>query len=168
MRRLSDQHGDTLVEVILAVAILSVVLIGAFSVANRSFLVGQSAKERTQASSLMQEQVEALRSYRDSVSWNSDFRPGVGPLGNDFHMALVGGLWRPQGGHLTGSFAGATSDVFIRTAEILDGGEKIRFEVSANWQEPGGGLPNNSTISTYLVRLDDLAPADCSAGAASC
>jgi prepilin-type N-terminal cleavage/methylation domain-containing protein len=64
-----DQQGDTLVEVTLALAILALVLTGAFTAANKAFLLGQDAKERSQLVSLAQQQAEALQSFRDSHKW---------------------------------------------------------------------------------------------------
>jgi prepilin-type N-terminal cleavage/methylation domain-containing protein len=68
-----NQAGDTLVEVLLATAILSMVLAGAFTISNRATRINQSAEERTQVSNLMQREVELLKakhaSNPDSL-WN--------------------------------------------------------------------------------------------------
>jgi hypothetical protein len=64
-----NEQGDTLVEVTLALAILAMVLTGAFTAANKAFLLGQDAKERSQLVSEAQQQAEALQSFRDSHAW---------------------------------------------------------------------------------------------------
>jgi type II secretory pathway pseudopilin PulG len=56
------QAGDTIVEVVIAVAIISTVLAGAFTVSNRSTVTVQDSEEHAQALQLLQGQVELLRS----------------------------------------------------------------------------------------------------------
>lgn len=64
--------GDTLVEVLLATVILSLVMAGAFNISNRATQVGQNSVERSQVSNYLQEQIEIIRAMRDvgSDSWN--------------------------------------------------------------------------------------------------
>lgn len=61
------QAGDTLVEVVMAIAIFSVALASVYSVANVSYRSGINARERTQAAHLLQDQAERLRRYRDQL-----------------------------------------------------------------------------------------------------
>ena len=61
-----NHKGDTLVEVLLATVILSIVLAGAYTLSNRATRINQQAYERTQVSNLMQEQAEYLRAIRDT------------------------------------------------------------------------------------------------------
>lgn len=65
----NDERGDTLIEVTFALSILAFVLLGATGVASGAFRAGQTAKERTQVSDVAQQQMEALRSFRDNHSW---------------------------------------------------------------------------------------------------
>ncbi|HVE80748.1 MAG TPA: hypothetical protein VNA68_01230 [Candidatus Dormibacteraeota bacterium] len=60
------QRGDTLIEVVFSVALLSVVLVAGFNVANASFRLGLQARERTEAVNLAQQQAERLIAYRDN------------------------------------------------------------------------------------------------------
>lgn len=64
--------GDTLIEVLFAFVILSVVMSSAFIAAMQSYKFGLAAQNQTQASFLAQYQAEALRSYRDALSWDSN------------------------------------------------------------------------------------------------
>ena len=59
MRR--DQRGDTIVEVMAAIAIIGLALGSAYALSNRSFRTGQGTVERTQALALAQGQVEFLK-----------------------------------------------------------------------------------------------------------
>ena len=65
-----NQRGDTLVEVTIAFAILAMVLIGSYTTAQHAFQIGQTARERSQLVNYTQQQTEALKSFRDSHTWN--------------------------------------------------------------------------------------------------
>lgn len=58
----SNQRGDTIVEVLIAMAVISSVLAGAFFVTNRSTNNVRDSEEHAQALQLLQGQVEQLRS----------------------------------------------------------------------------------------------------------
>lgn len=66
------KKGDTLVEVLLATVILSLVMAGAFTISNRATQIGQNSLERSQVSNNIQEQIEIIRAMRDGdyPSWN--------------------------------------------------------------------------------------------------
>jgi Tfp pilus assembly protein PilV len=55
------QAGDTIVEVVIAIAVIAVVLIGAFVVTNRSLTAVRDSQEHSEALNLLQGQVEQLR-----------------------------------------------------------------------------------------------------------
>jgi Tfp pilus assembly protein PilV len=61
-RSLKEAAGDTIVEVLIATAILGIVLTGAYVTANRSYLTIFSAQQRQEALSLAQSQLEELSS----------------------------------------------------------------------------------------------------------
>lgn len=82
MKRLKLHKGDTLLEVIIALAILTVVLTAATISALRSFRSADLARERTTAYFLAQRQADALRAYGRSMIWkdfiNTSNANGVG------------------------------------------------------------------------------------------
>lgn len=55
------ERGDTIVEVLIAVAVISMILGGAFVVTNRNFLNTRDAQERGNALKLVEGQVEQLK-----------------------------------------------------------------------------------------------------------
>jgi len=59
IRRLSDR-GDTLVEVLLAIAIVSFILVAAYATANKNTLLNQDTQERGQALQIATSQLEFL------------------------------------------------------------------------------------------------------------
>jgi prepilin-type N-terminal cleavage/methylation domain-containing protein len=64
-----SNRGDTLIEVTVALAILSMVLASSAALATTAFRAGQTARERTQLVEQAQEQLEALHSFRDNHTW---------------------------------------------------------------------------------------------------
>ncbi len=156
-----NQKGDTLVEVTIALAILSMVLVSSFSLAGSAYRLGSSAKERSQAANGIQRQAEGLRNYRDSHNW-TDFRNAItgAPVfgfNQEFHMAIVSNRW-----NLSTSPARKLTDgiftYFIMARDINP--DKIQFDIRAEWEEAGrnGVVINSTTITTYLVNLDGMGP----------
>lgn len=57
------QRGDTIVEVLIAIGIISLVLTVAYVTANHNYLSMQDAQERGNALKLLERQTEALKAY---------------------------------------------------------------------------------------------------------
>ncbi len=62
----SNQRGDTLVEVLMAIVVLSMVIVGAITLMSRGLKASQLAVERTQVRLQVNAQEEMLRYIRDS------------------------------------------------------------------------------------------------------
>lgn len=67
-----SRAGDTLVEVLISIAIVSMVVTGAYALANRSLHQGISASEHSQALKLAEGQLESLK-FRQQHSAETDF-----------------------------------------------------------------------------------------------
>lgn len=63
LRRSTGERGDTIVEVLIAIAIVGLVLASAYATSNRSTLNIQDAQERSEALKLAQSQIELMRTY---------------------------------------------------------------------------------------------------------
>jgi type II secretory pathway pseudopilin PulG len=123
--RLGGEEGDTLIEVTFALAILGFVILSCTALMTSAFKTGQTARERTQVSEVAQEQLEALRSFRDNHTW-TDFvngTPGFSGINNvatGFHMELqntgVGNEWVPVLGALS---SGGSSILQVPTAQMI-------------------------------------------------
>jgi type II secretory pathway pseudopilin PulG len=76
-RRIKHQHslqqgGDTIVEVLIAISIVSLVLVGAFVTSNRSLQSTRDTQEHAEATKLAEAQIEMARSYIESHPKGSD------------------------------------------------------------------------------------------------
>ncbi len=70
-RKSTEQRGDTIVEVLLAMAVVGLVLGSSFGIANRSLRIGQSARERTTALKIAESQIELMKSIKTTAQFTS-------------------------------------------------------------------------------------------------
>lgn len=86
-------RGDTLVEVLFAFAILSLVVSTAFSGSLSAYKSSLAAQNQTQANFVAQYQAEALKTYRDALEWNDsnfpNFLAGYSQQGSNSLPALA-------------------------------------------------------------------------------
>ena len=61
MKTISNQRGDTIIEVLLAMAVLGMVLGTSFGIVNRSLATGRDAQERSEATKFAESQLEKLK-----------------------------------------------------------------------------------------------------------
>ena len=155
-----DQHrqGDTLIEVVFALAILAIVLTVLTSAAVGAWRTSRLAGERTQASAYAQEQSEAIKAFHrgvDPAVFASSF--GLAPANTVRCMAVVGSSWQPvvsaPGATLPlDCQAGAYSrEITSITAVGTSGLYEVRIKVT--WRSVGSnGL--NSTDQVLTVGQD--------------
>jgi len=60
-----SQRGDTIVEVLIAIAVASSVLAVTYGAMNRNLLITRDSQERTEATKIAQGQIELFKLYRD-------------------------------------------------------------------------------------------------------
>lgn len=159
------QRGDTLVEVTIALSILALILTSAFAVGTKAYTLGVAARERTQAADYMQQQVEAIRNYRDANPWSTltSSMPTDGTT--PYHMKLVGTNWQPvrcdfapneciNGFYdieVTTKLADLSSPAPLNAAPYL--GNALIITVKAKWDNAGGGFQNTTSIVTHINNL---------------
>jgi prepilin-type N-terminal cleavage/methylation domain-containing protein len=61
-----DQRGDTIIEVLIAVAIISLVLATSYAIVNRNIGTNQDTQEHNQGQQIVQRQIELLRAGTQS------------------------------------------------------------------------------------------------------
>src|SRR5437868_4001892 len=71
-----DHRGDTIVEVLVVLAVLGLAIGISFATANRSLLATRAAQENSQATSYLQSQVEELRYLAPASSGQNIFQNG--------------------------------------------------------------------------------------------
>jgi Tfp pilus assembly protein PilV len=155
MRR-PDQRGETLVEVVMALGILSLVLVSSYALATGTFRLGRGAGERTQAVNYLQEQAEALRTYRNSTPSWADFQSSMANYaGRTFCMqqstdpVTSKKAWKPSTADCTrDSIAIAITAQPVVTAGIAN--QQYNYELTATWKT--GREQNNVRLTTKLVR----------------
>lgn len=90
-----NQRGDTIVEVIIAIAVISSVLTGAFYLTNHSTRAVRDSEEHAQALQLLQGQVEQLRAQAPKSTWADVNAP--------FCFSSTGAITSVAGGYGCGS-----------------------------------------------------------------
>lgn len=150
--RCPNERGETLVEVVMALGILSLVLVSSYALATGTFRLGRGAGERTQAVNYLQEQVEALRTYRNSNTWET-FRNRMNAYGtNSFCMQQQAGVWAPT----TEKCKRDAIDISIKATPTVTAnvdGEQFNYELTATWKT--GNQDNNVRLTTKLVKVSD-------------
>lgn len=69
---MKNQRGDTLIEVLLATVVISIVIAGAFTISSRALRINQTSKERTEVVNKMRQQLELIKAAadEDAGNWN--------------------------------------------------------------------------------------------------
>ncbi len=143
MRKLKNQKGQSLFEVIVALGIITLVLITLLNLATLSIKHSTSAKNLNQATDLTQSALEWLRSERD-LSWTNFSTNAQTPvwciLNLSFQSATVGKC---------GANAFIASTVFKReiTFGIIDA-DNIDTTVTTYWND-GSGYHEAKSITTF-------------------
>jgi len=138
------QRGDTIVEVLIAIAVISLVLGGAYVTTNRSLRATRSAQERGNALKLVESQIEQLKGL---IATNPAgvFGAGVPSPFCVYNNTIVD----PSTGNCTVNTSGAptTAEPKFNLAITRSGNA---FTVKNNWLDVGGNQ-NAATQITYRV-----------------
>ncbi len=151
------QKGGMMVEVLVAVAIITIAVLSATAVAQKSVTVSRQSTHNLQAAFLLEEGAEAVRVLRDD-NWTN-----ISSLvsGTTYYPTFSGGTW-------TLSTTANTIDSFTRTVVLadvnrdgvsgdivssggtLDAGTKF-VTVTVTWSEGTNNL--SKTLSFYITNL---------------
>src|SRR5688572_1630115 len=166
-----SQRGDTLIEVIIATVIVGVVLLSAFTLGNKAFQLGQSARERSQATQLLQAQAEGLTALRNSQTWaafRTNLTTQAGGNLNPFHLERLSGQWvvRPGGnwdpstdpginvGELPDFYDVTVTGCFVDDAGVCalpTASDRVNLTINITWPRFGGGVTETSTLYMRLA-----------------
>lgn len=157
----SNRRGDTIIEVMIAIALLASTLFSAYAISSDSAQLGLAAREQDQATQLLQHQVEGLRYLRDQAEdWGSFVNAIDGPA--EFYVRLNGGSdqWEVVSGRGNGE------DIIDDSFEWFTTWSEVQTSVDDNrrnivtyveW-ETINGQQQTSTVDTVLANTDSLAP----------
>lgn len=145
MRRL-NQAGDTIVEVLVVVAVISLVLVVSFTTSNRSLKSIQDAQEHGVAQELVTSQIEELRTLAASTT-DSNHNVFTYPSGFcvtaalDLSAASTAACKVDSGGH-------ATTDQPQYNIQVTRSscGSGCLFTVQTTWPSIIDGSTNNVTM----------------------
>lgn len=149
-RRISKQSGASLAEVLVAIALSSIMLPAFAEAALTSRAAQPAAAQRTQAISLERDAVEAVRSIREQ-SWDNIVTDGT------YHPVVTSGHWALSAG--TETIGNLTRQIVIASVErdgsgviVASGGttdpSTKHVTVTVSWTSPANG---STTSDMYLT-----------------
>lgn len=124
MSKMLGSRGDTIVEVLIAIGIVSLVLTSAYAVTNKNVSSIQQVQEQGYAQKLVEQQVELLRAAVTKPTANGCFDPSTG--------LFVSPASSPTCGLVSGS---VTYQITITSLG------SNRYSVVAAWDALGGSKP---------------------------
>lgn len=145
MRRLG-QRGDTIVEVLISIAVVSVILGGAFVTTNRSQSGVRNSQEHAEALKLVQSQLEQLRADAASTT------PTVFTQGVPFCMynnAAVSASPGPTAADCVQNSAGSPTTkepAYHLTISRTSSNGGFLFTVDAMWDQVTGGQAEETMV----------------------
>lgn len=130
----SEQRGDTIIEVLIAISIVSLVLTSGYAATNRNAQVAQKIQEQGQAQKLVERQIEFLRTFTGTI------HDGDCLLSSDTGVTAISGAPCDQ---MTAEGSGATYKL-----SITDKGSSL-YQIVATWDALGGQTGN---VTMYYRR----------------
>lgn len=161
-----NERGDTIIEVLLATVVISVVIAGAYALTNRATRINQIALERTTASNILRGQIELVRGARtagaETPVWGailaraSSASPdysGCNPSANAFY---VNGPASGFNFNNTGAIVAYSNPTAVNFGEFFRvwidpyrpsaAAGYIDFHVRACWEGIGGGQDQTASL----------------------
>lgn len=153
--KLTSQRGDTIVEVLIAMVIVSSVLAGAFASANRSLNTTVAARDRDQGVRLAESQLEQLKTVVKNPATQataSGFNtfcirqnipiPTAAPITSDLASDAFNGSVYPSGCTLdsgNGDYAVGDLSIPYYVSISRDSTDSNLYVARVRWERAGGG-----------------------------
>jgi prepilin-type N-terminal cleavage/methylation domain-containing protein len=128
------QRGDTLVEVLIAIAVISLVLAGAYVTTNRSLQATRAAQERGHALKLAESQLEQLKSIAVTDP-DALFGPGT-PMPFCVSQSITIVAAEDEACHVNSAGQPTTTEPIYHLSITRSSGDT--FTVTNNWEDPSG------------------------------
>jgi len=142
------QAGDTIVEVMIAVAVVSTLLAGAFIVTNRNTQAVRDSEEHAQALQLLQGQVELLR-HAAGISYTSSPKPLPASLSTGFCLDTTA-YYQPAATQAQ-CLLDNLYRVTISSPTSAPNVGTTTFNLTATWSALGGG--SDEVFLSYKVAV---------------
>jgi type II secretory pathway pseudopilin PulG len=135
--------GDTIVEVLIAMAVVSLVLASAFVVVSRTLRNAQQAREHTEALQLLQGQLEQAKALAKTPGNQIFTGSTVFCISSTGTFVAIGGSTLPAASYPAQCSVGAVAGGY--KVGIVRGANNV-FTAKANWQGPTGAQDEVSLI----------------------
>lgn len=129
----TNERGDTIVEVLIAMAIISLVLVGAYVTSTHNAASLQNSQEREQAQRLVESQIEMLRANGGIVTPGDCFNNSVETSTCDT---------------FTASNSGATYKLTVDGPSGVTNPVGV-YTVTATWTSIGSNANDDSSVTMY-------------------
>lgn len=143
---ITKQAGDTIVEVIIAVAVVSSVLVGAFTLSNSSVRAIRDSEEHSEALELLQGQVELLRAAAGTPGALQSF-----PLNSGFCLDSSLNHYPDTDTHCLAGSPNKLYKLSIKGPAALSLTSTSTFFLQASWPALTGGY--DYVYLTYRVQV---------------
>lgn len=127
-----NSKGDTIIEVLFAMAIVGVVLAAAYSIASKNLQFSQLANERSQATQIASTQIELIKNLRTA--------PTPTPATSSFCVDIS------RANPVVASTDPACTNGFFNTSVKIDGNS---YRIKVEWIPPGGDSNNLANVTFY-------------------
>jgi len=138
---LKQRRGDTIVEVLISLAIIGVVLGAAYTVNTRSFRTGQTAQERIEALKLAEGQIERIKYQADNdENFVTSYKVATPSESNWF--CFDASNVKQSDALVNPSCSGGANGIFTYGISYDPGsnpGADDQFVVTVYWEKLGGG-----------------------------
>lgn len=142
--RFNRQNGDTIVEVLIVIAIISLVLGGAFASSRSSLVATQQSHERGEAVKFLEQQLELLKAAAEGNDTHI-FDPSLTtPFCLDLTLTVV-----------TPGCRFGDNERYTVTLQRLDPATRT-FRGTATWEKAGGGTDDSMNIYYKVYPRRDL------------
>jgi Tfp pilus assembly protein PilV len=154
-QKLYNQAGDTIVEVIIAVLVVSTIIAGAFAVTNRSTRAVRDSEEHAEALQLLQGQVELVRAAAAS---SGTLTTAILTQNGGFCLDTTLKAYAGGSGSCAGAGGAMQLSLSVKCSALSAGcpapaGTTTVFDLQGNWPAIGGG-----TASVFLSYKVEVAP----------
>ncbi len=143
-----NRAGDTLIEVMLATAILSFVLVSSYALVSRATRIGVAAREQSQAVYYLQQQAEIAKTVTQ-LKWDESQSTSGSYYFDPSSWAEKSGTYSPEeGSGVDYKISYTKTKLPINTNQA----DQIIYKITANWTSAVGGVDRSSAIILKVNR----------------